>query len=62
MIHHERTLDIDATTDAVWAVLSRFMHIDEIAPLVTSVDALTEGEDGVGSKRRCNFDDGTSVV
>ena len=62
MIHHERTLDIEAAPDAVWAVAGRFMHIDEFAPLVKSVDALTDGKDGTGSKRRCNFDDGTSVV
>ncbi len=62
MIHYERTIDIDATPDAIWAVIGRFMHIDEFAPLIKSVDALTDGEDGVGSKRRCNFDDGTSVV
>ena len=62
MIHNERTLEIDATPDAVWAVLGRFMHIDEFAPLVKSVDALTDDEDGMGSKRRCHFDDGTSVV
>ena len=62
MIHYERILDIDATPDALWAVIGRFMHIDEFAPLVKSVDALTDGEDGIGSKRRCNFDDGTSVV
>lgn len=62
MIHYERTLDIDATSDALWAILGRFMHIDEFAPLVKSVDALTDGEDGIGSKRRCHFDDGTSVV
>ena len=62
MIHYERTLDIDATPEALWAVIGRFMHIDEFAPLVKSVDALTDGEDGIGSKRRCNFDDGGSVV
>lgn len=61
MIHHERSLDIDATPDALWAVLGRFMHIDEFAPLVKSVDALTDGGDGLGSKRRCHFDNGTSV-
>jgi carbon monoxide dehydrogenase subunit G len=59
MKHIERTLDIDATPDAVWAVLERFMHIEEFAPLIKSVDALTEGEGGVGSKRRCHFNDGT---
>ena len=62
MIHYERTLDIDAAPDTVWAVIGRFMHIDEFAPLVKSVEALTDDEDGVGSKRRCNFEDGTSVV
>ena len=55
-------MDIDATPDALWAVIGRFMHIDEFAPAVKSVEALTVGEDGIGSKRRCHFDDGTSVV
>ena len=62
MIHFERSLTIDASPDAVWAVLSRYMHIDEFAPQVTSVDALTDGENGVGSKRRNHFANGTSVV
>ncbi|MCG7520075.1 SRPBCC family protein [Ruegeria sp. Ofav3-42] len=62
MIHHERTLEIDARPEAVWAILSRFMQIDEFAPQVTSVDALTTGEIGVGSKRRCHFENGTSLV
>ncbi|WP_419909115.1 SRPBCC family protein [Hoeflea sp.] len=62
MIHHERTLVIDAEPDAVWAVIGRFMHIDEFAPMVTSVDALTNGADGMGSKRRCLFENGSSMV
>ena len=62
MIHHERTLDIDATPEAVWAVIGRYMHIDEFAPLVTSVEALTDGDDGLGSKRRCTFENGSSLV
>ena len=62
IIHYERVLEIDATPEAVWAVLGRFMNIDEFAPLVKSVDALTSGDDGVVSKRRNNFDNGTSMV
>lgn len=62
MIHFKRSLTIDAAPEAVWAVLSRFMHIDEFAPFITSVDALTEGENGVGSKRRNHFENGTSLV
>lgn len=62
MIRFHRTLTIDATPEAVWAVLGRFMHIDEFAPQVKSVDALTDREDSIGSRRRCHFDNGTSVV
>jgi carbon monoxide dehydrogenase subunit G len=62
MIHYERTLEIDAMPDAVWAVLGNFMHIDEFAPEIVSVDALTDGKDGIGSKRRNNFKNGTSLV
>ncbi|MGH1415126.1 MAG: SRPBCC family protein [Pelagimonas sp.] len=62
MIHHERSLTIDAAPDAVWAVLSRYMQIDAFAPQITSVDALTEGEIGIGSKRRNHFANGTSLV
>ncbi|MEM7318711.1 MAG: SRPBCC family protein [Pseudomonadota bacterium] len=62
MIHIERRLTIDAAPDAVWAVLSRFMQIDEFAPEITSVDALTSGDIGVGSKRRNHFKNGTSLV
>jgi len=45
MIHFERTLGIDAKPDAVWTVLGNFMHIDEFAPEIVSVDALTDGKD-----------------
>lgn len=62
MIHCERTLEIDAAPERVWAVLGRFMHIDEFAPRVVSVDALTDHQDGIGSRRRCHFENGTSVV
>ncbi len=62
MIRGERSIEIEAPADAVWAELSRYMHIDEIAPQITSVDALTEGEDGVGAKRRNHFENGGSMV
>ena len=62
MIHFERTLEIDATAEAVWAVAGNFMHIDEFAHEIVSVDALTEGEDGIGSRRRNHFKNGSSMV
>ncbi len=62
MLHQERHLDINARPNEIWAILRRFMHIDEFAPQVISVDALTAGSDGVGSQRRCHFANGTSLV
>ena len=62
MIHHERSLNMDASPQAVWEVLSRYMHIDAFAPAITSVEALTEGENGVGSRRRNHFESGGSLV
>ena len=38
------------------------MHIDEFAPMVTSVEALTSECEGLGAKRRCHFDNGTSLA
>ncbi len=62
MIHFERTLEIDAMPDDVWAILGNFRQVDEFAPEIVSVDALTDGADGVGSKRRNHFKNGTSLV
>jgi len=62
MIHFERSLKIDATPDDVWAVLGNFMHVDEFVPEIVSVDALTDGEDGIGSRRRNHFKNGSSLV
>lgn len=62
MIHQERSMIIDAPPHAVWTVLARYMHIDKFAPTITSVEALTDGEVGLGSKRCNHFVNGTSVV
>ncbi|MDG1430319.1 MAG: SRPBCC family protein [Paracoccaceae bacterium] len=62
MIHIERNLIIDATPEAVWEPLSRYMEIDKFCTGISKVDALTTGEDGVGSKRRNNFPNGSSLI
>ena len=62
MLTVERTIDIDAPVERAWAVLGRFMHINEFHPRVTKVDVLSEAATGVGACRRCHFKDDTSVV
>lgn len=62
MTHRSCMVEINATPQDIWAVISRYMHIDEFAPFVKSTDALTSGDNGVGSKRRNNFENGTTMV
>ncbi|KPA22225.1 Polyketide cyclase / dehydrase and lipid transport [Shimia sp. SK013] len=62
MLKIERSLEIEATPEQVWAVMGRFMHIDAFAPEVARVEALTVGEDQVGSQRRCHFTNGQALV
>ena len=62
MIQIQKTQTINAKPEAVWQLLGDYMHADEFCPLVESVDALTKGKDGVGSKRRNIFANGTSIV
>lgn len=62
MIHRARSLEINAMPEVIWAELARYMHVDEFAPFVVSVDALTSGDDGLGSTRRNNFANGTSIT
>ena len=38
------------------------MHIDDFAPFITSVDALSENASGMGATRRCHFENGTFLV
>lgn len=63
MIRAQTDLVINATPEAIWAELSRYMHIDEICEGIERVDAITTGEDGLGSKRRNHFagDNGSMV-
>lgn len=62
MIKFQRSLMIDATVDEVWAVLERFMHIDEFAPQIARVEALSQNDAGLGAKRRNIFENGGSMV
>ena len=62
MMHVENNLVIDASPETVWEPLSRYMDVDKFCTGISRVDALTGGEDGVGSKRRNNFPNGSSLI
>lgn len=62
MVKCSRSIQLDATPEEVWGVIGRYMLANEYSPLVVSVEALTTGEDGIGSKRRNFFENGTSIT
>ena len=62
MIGLERTRELNASPDTVKAEPSRDMHIDDLAPMVTSVKALTSAQGGLGARRRCHFENGGAIV
>ena len=62
MIGLERTRELNASPDTVKAELSRDMHIDDLAPMVTSVEAVTSAQGGLGAMWRCHFENGGAIV
>lgn len=62
MVHFLRSRTIGAALEAVWSVLGHFMHIDAFASEIASVEPLTSGADGVGSRRRNHFRNVSSLV
>ena len=62
MIHIERHREIDASAEAVWSVVGKYMDVKEFAPFIVEVQALTDGEDGVGSIRKNIFKNGYYFV
>lgn len=58
----ERTYVIDAAPEAIWAALADYMNVDNFCPGISRVEALTHDENGLGSRRRNHFPNGSSLV
>lgn len=53
---------INLPAEDVWRHLADFSGIARFHPFVETADQLSENNEGVGARRRCNFYDGKSVV
>ena len=62
MIKFKRSQIIDAKPEDVWKVIGNYMEIDEFAPQIVSTEAMTDGENGVGSVRKNVFANGGYMV
>lgn len=63
MAHHvEQSMRINLPASKVWAVLSDFGSMERFQDNVLSSPILAGPQSGIGTKRKCNFYDNSSVV
>ncbi len=53
---------INLPAEEVWRHLADFSGVARYHPFVETADQLSESNEGVGARRKCNFYDGNSVV
>lgn len=57
----EKSILIDAPKEVVWKALADFKAVGEFHPFIDKVDLHTANNGGLGSKRTCHFNDGTTI-
>jgi len=63
MAHHtENTLKVNIPADKIWQVLDDYSSIDKFAMTIKSSSSVNDINTGLGAKRKCTFNDGSSLV
>jgi len=63
MAHHcEKTLKVNVPAEKVWQVLEDYNNIERFAITIKSSASANEICSGLGAKRTCTFNDGSSLV
>ena len=63
MAHHcEKTLKVNVPAEKVWKVLDDYNNIEKFAMTIKSSASANEISSGLGAKRTCTFNDGSSLV
>ncbi len=63
MAHHcENTLKVNAPAEKVWQVLEDYNSIEKFAMTIKSSASANDISIGLGAKRSCTFNDGSSLV
>ena len=63
MAHHcEKTLKVNVAAKKVWQVLEDYNNIEKFAMTIKSSTSANEISSGLGAKRTCIFNDGSSLV
>jgi len=63
MAHHcEKTLKVNVPAEKVWKVLEDYNNIEKFAMTIKTSASANEISSGLGAKRTCTFNDGSSLV
>ena len=63
MAHHiERTLKVNVSAEKIWQVLENYSGVENFAATIKSSPIVGDIKSGLGAKRKCTFNDGSSLV
>jgi len=63
MIHHtEKKIIVNVPANKIWKVLENFSSVEKFATGIKSSPIVGEIDSGLGAKRLCTFQNGTSLV
>lgn len=63
MAHHtDKAIKVNVPAAKIWQVLADFGSIDKFATTIKSSPLVSDINSGVGAKRLCTFNDGSSLV
>lgn len=63
MAHHtEKSIKVNIPAEKVWQVLDDYSGIEKFAMTIKASTSVNEIATGLGAKRKCTFNDGSSLV
>ena len=63
MAHHiEKTIKVNVPAEKIWQVLEDYSGVENFAATITSSPIVGDIKSGLGAKRKCTFNDGSSLV
>ncbi len=63
MAHHcEKTLKVNVSAEKIWQALEDYNSIEKFAMTIKSSASVNDINSGLGAKRSCTFNDGSSLV
>lgn len=63
MNHHiEKAIKVNVSAEAIWQVMADYSSVEKYATTIDSSPIIGEISSGLGAKRKCTFNDGSSLV